>query len=321
MTTLRVLAGSALAVLALASCTTPAPGSPVTPGSPVAPGSSPAPGSLASSPGGSAEPRVDVVATLLDSAGLRLPVQDYLPTPEQEDRISAARVTLVRRCLARYGVDYPMPAQSSSDRGPRSLTDRRYGITDVALARTAGYGLGARDPVNVERPAKPDIGVDGETALSGQGRSLVRGQPVPAGGCLGTAEATVNRAVPAGADVRRGSQLLQTSFESSKQDSRVVATFAAWSGCMAKAGYHYADPLRAAGDPAFSRAAQPSAQQLAVAAADIACKASTNLVGVWFTVECAYQRRAIDADIAGFTATRQAIEAVDRTVTSIVRGN
>ncbi|HZN19305.1 MAG TPA: hypothetical protein VFB84_14180 [Micromonosporaceae bacterium] len=269
-----------------------------------------------------AEPPIGEVPTLLASVGLRLPVEDYLPTAEQGDRLGAARLALIRRCMARFGIDYPVKPVPASGHGPRSLTDRRYGITDIALARTAGYGLGPRDPKLATRPERPKIGPDGQTVLSGRGRSVVNGLPVPDGGCIAEADRALDQAVPAGTDVRIGNQLQLRTFEVSKRDSRVQAAFAAWSECMRGSGYRYGDPLTVMADPAFTgedpaQRGGPSPAELAVAAADIDCKARTNLVGIWFTVESAYQRREIDADRALFVAAREAIAARDRAATAI----
>ncbi|WP_322759047.1 hypothetical protein [Frankia sp. Cr2] len=261
------------------------------------------------------EPVIGMVPRLLESAALRLPVEDYLPTREQNDRLAEANLVLIQRCMARFGIAYDVKQVPARDYGPISLTDRRYGITDAELARTAGYGLGPRDPARQLAPDKPNIGADGETVLSGQGRSVVNGLAVPAGGCIAETDRTLNQSVPATADLRKGNIAQLRSFEESEADSRVRAVFAAWSACMSESGYHYTDPLAAAGDPAFT--APPSPAQLSAALADITCKARTNVVGVWFTVDSAYQRRAIDADHSGFTGTRAAIAARDRTAAAV----
>ncbi|HET8658086.1 MAG TPA: hypothetical protein VFM55_03710 [Micromonosporaceae bacterium] len=269
-----------------------------------------------------AEPPIGEVPTLLASVDLRLPVEDYLPTAEQGNRLGAARLVMIRRCMARFGIDYPVKPVPAGGHGPRSLTDRRYGITDIALARTAGYGLGPRDPRLVTRPERPKIGPDGQTVLSGQGRSVVNGLPVPDGGCIAEADRALDQAVPVGTDTRAGNQLQLRTFEVSKRDSRVRAAFAAWSACMSASGHLYDDPLTVMGDPAFTgddpaHPGRAGPAELAVAMSDIDCKARVNLVGIWFTVESAYQRREIEADRARFVAAREAIVARDRTAAAI----
>jgi hypothetical protein len=239
-----------------------------------------------------------------------MPVEDFLPTREQKDRLGRAQIALIRACMARFGIAYEVTPEPPGQYGPVSLTDRRYGISDMDLARMYGYGLGPRDPALAPRPNRPQLGADGETVLTGQGRSIVSGIAVPAGGCIGEAERALTPPANAGADILRGSKLQFESFAQSRGDSRVRAAVDAWSACMAKAGFHYADPLAAAADPAFISTLDQ--HQLTVAATDIGCKSSTNVIGIWFTVESAYQQRAIDADRPGFVATRAAIEARDR---------
>jgi hypothetical protein len=119
-------------------------------------------------------------------------------------------------------------------------------------------------------------------------------------------------------ELARGNRLQFATFEVSKLDSRVRAGVAAWSSCMGRSGYWYADPLAAAADPGFADGL--SRAEIDVALADIRCKARTNLIGIWFAVEAAYQRRAIEADPEGFAATRAAIAARDAVATAIVAG-
>jgi hypothetical protein len=258
-------------------------------------------GSTAPTPAATTPP----VPSLLASAGLRLPVQDYLPTEEQQWQLTRARLVLIRQCMRGFGLEYHVEPVSSAGYGPRSLTDRRYGITDSELAHISGYGLGARDPAKQPQPAKPDVGPEGTNVLTGQGQSVVRGTKVPDGGCMAQAERDLDRSAPAGADANLGQKLQFQSYEASKQDSQVRTVTASWSACMAKAGYQYADPIAAAGDPAFEGTVNPA--QIAVAEADIRCKGETNLVGVWFTVESAYQRHQIDQNAGAYAAVKEAI--------------
>lgn len=262
------------------------------------------------------EPAIGSVPTMLAAADLRLPVQDYLQSTQQGERLARARLVLIKRCLRPFGVDYPVEYVSSAAYGPRSLTDRRYGITDAGLAARAGFGLGERDPARQPKPSTPDIGPDGEAALFGDGPSVVRGIAVPEGGCVGEADRTLDRSMPTGADPELGQRLQFRSFELSKKDNRVRAVFAEWSSCMAERGYHYPDPLADVGDPRFT-GAEVTGEQVAVALADIQCKERTNVVGFWFTVESAYQRREIEGNPGAFDACAKAIAARQRTAIAV----
>jgi hypothetical protein len=251
---------------------------------------------------------VGSIPKLLDSVHLHLPVQDYQLTDAQNQVVGRARLVLLARCMQRFGFRYPSTADDHPERyGPRSLTDRRYGITDAALAATSGYGLGARDPARQHRPAKPARTPDEETVLFGQGPTHVHGRAVPPGGCLDEAGRELDRQVPAGVDLDIAQKLQLQSFEWTKQNDQVRAAFKAWSGCMAESDYDYTDPLAAAADPRFGGRATPA--EIRTALADIDCKARTDLVGVWFTVESAYQRQQISLHVAAFQATAAALAA------------
>jgi hypothetical protein len=257
----------------------------------------------------SAEPAIPTPPQLLDSAGLRLPVQRYMLEDEQFLQVERARVVLVVRCLARYGIDVTVPeVPDTSAYGPRTLTDRRYGITDRALAARYGLGLGPRDPALRGKPRQPRLGPAGRTVLTGQGPTSVRGVQVPSGGCLGQADRELRRGIPADVDLSLPQRLQFQSFELSKGDSRVRRVVAAWSKCMATAGYHYAGPLDTIGDPRFTEAQSVSDAQLRVARADLLCKQRTNLVGVWFTVDSAYENAAIAADAAAYRSVKAALD-------------
>ncbi|MDQ1711900.1 MAG: hypothetical protein QOE45_1350 [Frankiaceae bacterium] len=258
--------------------------------------------------GSERQPEAATAPRLLASVDLRLPVEDYMLSEDQLRTVATARVLLVERCLARFGVRVSLPdGDASGDVGPRSLTDRRYGITDAALAGKYAFGLGPRDPALRRKPPQPDLGVDGRAALTGQGPTLVRGVTVPEGGCLGEADRLLDAGIPSGVDTSAAQSLQFASFDRSRADSRVRKVFAAWSACMAESGYHYADPLGTPGDPRFTGPGPASALAIATARADLRCKARTNVVGVWFTVDAAYERSAIEESQRTFIVAKQAL--------------
>jgi hypothetical protein len=296
MSTPRALSlGLLAAALALAGCAPPAASAPDT-----------------------GEPAIGAVPVIVDSVPLRLPIQDFMLTDAQQLQVGRAQWVLIGRCMKRFGYDYVV-RPGPEPYGPRSLTDRRYGTTDAALAAADGYGLGARDPLRRPRPTRPALDADGRNALNGQGRSRIHGLAVPAGGCLGEAAHGIDRAAPAGADSGLPERLQFESYALSGRDSRVLAAIGRWSACMARSGYDYADPMTAPGDPRFAH--HPSALETAVARADVACKAATNLVGVWFTVESAYQERQLAQHAEVLDATRKALDARLSTAAAILAEN
>jgi hypothetical protein len=248
--------------------------------------------SSGSGAGAGARPAPVVTPVLLRSTDLLLPLDAYLVPVADLDRIGQARRVLIHGCMQRLGYSYP-PLVTSPPAGPSTWNERRYGVADPAMAARYGYGLGARDPAT--HPARPDeTGANAPTtaqvhALDGTA-SKANGVPVPSGGCTGQAnQQLTGTASPTELDVPQ--QLSAAGFNQSSRDPAVVRATAAWSRCMKTSGYTYASPLDPPGDPRWG--GSPLSSQIAAATADVACKRRTNLVGVWFTVESAYERRLI----------------------------
>jgi hypothetical protein len=265
----------------------------------------------------SGEPEIGEVPTVLDATDLRLPMRDYELGAAELDLVTDARRILMQRCMAEFGYTVEIERTTPSAYGPPTSSERRYGITDLALAREHGYGLGERDPSRQAQPERPELTADQQTVLFGRGRSEVGGKRVPDRGCAGAAGRELQRDA-AGADLSLPQNTWVTTFEESRGDSRVSAAIGAWSRCMERQGHHYPDPLAAASDPVAG--GEVTDAQRALAVADIGCKAEVNLVGVWSTVEAAYQRRAIDANRAAFDAVRAALDGQVRTAREVTGG-
>ncbi|KJE23815.1 hypothetical protein FF36_01748 [Frankia torreyi] len=244
---------------------------------------------------------------LLDGAALHLPLDRYLLSPRESASVARAYRALLAQCTRRFGLPDPRPRPVASDL-PATLNERRYGITDAALAATAGYRVSkprpaGEPPTPAESATTPDPGT--LDILTGRHPGAVDGRPIPAGGCAGEAKRRLNAGAPAGTDPDLAQRLSQTSYFASGRDGRVQEVLRAWSACMGRHGLHYSSPLDAAADPRF-RTGPVSATETAVAATDITCKKQTNLVGVWFDVESELQR----PDLA---ANRKALEGIRQT--------
>lgn len=83
------------------------------------------------------------------------------------------------------------------------------------------------------------------------------------------------------------------SFATSLKDSEVEAVIARWSSCMAAKGFKYASPLAALA-AANLKLKDPNARELKTAAADYACKVTTNPISVWQGVETRIQNKQIE---------------------------
>jgi hypothetical protein len=252
------------------------------------------------------------VPRLLDTVHLKLPLDAYLSTPVEVDQASKAHRELIRRCMHRFGVSITIPEPPSSP-GPRTRNERRYGLTDPVAAAQLGYGF----PEPVTRPsgspAGPKLTARSRAVLTGEGRNLPSG--LPKGGCISDAG---RRLTPFDLSTKKPldedlpQRLSLDSFQRSQEDPRVRGAFADWSRCMQEKGYHYQQPFDPLTDPALRPAG--TTKERRTAEDDVACKASTNLVGRWYAVESAYQRVVITQNRAELVALAQALPAVRRLV-------
>jgi len=261
-------------------------------------------------------PVVATVPHLTATLKLRLPLDDYLWSVDDLTRISLARRAIINRCLQGFGVDVVLPRPVTGI-GPRTWMERRYGLTDSRDAALVGYGLGERDPSKQPRESDPDLSPIALAVLTGEGAALTRGRPLPTGGCSEEAHRVLNGRASGKdhkADTFLPQRLSMESFELSRRDPRMVEAFDTWSACMRAAGHHYEDPLA----PFTDKSAQGVTQfAIDTAIDDVKCKKRTNLVGIWYAVESAYQnvliedhRTELDTVATANAATSEVVERV-----------
>ncbi|SDL12537.1 hypothetical protein [Nonomuraea jiangxiensis] len=242
--------------------------------------------------------------TTPDGTALRLPLDDYQHSPVQGLAVTNAYRVLLIRCARRHGRTLPITSSPRPLVGPRTWTERRYGLTDAADAASYGYGLGPRDPAR--HPPEP-APLDPATIAVITGTDA--GRDVPPGGCQEETCKALAMA-PAGADPSLPEHLSMLSFQRSRTDPRVRAAVEAWSACMRAAGHSYATPFDPIADPAFRDGT--SQKELATARTDLACKKRTNLVSIWLSVESAYQRTMIAQNTTALQAAKRANETTLR---------
>ncbi|GAA3002621.1 hypothetical protein Sfulv_33590 [Streptomyces fulvorobeus] len=268
---------------------------------------------------GSAGNAGERTAPLTKSEDLHLPIEKYLFSNAETVRLEKGRFALIGKCLRRlglgHGIESPGPAP-----GPRNVMERRYGISDLGEAKVNGYRLGDTgtppprslaaqlDSLSGAEKTQLTSALHGEAdpASAGQGGLRVNGVPVPVGGCAGEATGriaggTTGHTGPS--EVARRTNF--ESFDASRSDARVVRALGSWSRCMKEKGYAYPDPLAAMSDPAF-QGKSPTPKERDVAQADIRCKRSTNLIGIWFDVEAALQKSMIEKKGPDFSAALKA---------------
>ncbi len=225
-----------------------------------------------------------VPADLSTVHGLDLPLDRSLLTPVEELEVVKARNTLMERCLAEHGLAFTFPAV---DPVRDAAKPRRYGLVDAGEAAAYGY----RDPAvfaahgadaTAHQPP-PDV----VSVITGKRAGKVGGRDVPAGGCAGEADRTL------ATDAKPGQEPLSfalsgRSHEITRTAPPVTAAAEAWSRCMAAAGFAYAGPDAAIGDPAFA-AGRASPHEITVAIQDVRCKERVDWVRAWVGVERAVQ--------------------------------
>ncbi len=258
-------------------------------------------------PAAAAVPTTRSPSALPAGADLHLPVEPYLFSEAEAEKLTRAGAVLRKACMRRFGLDYAV-GPAGPPTGPRTFMDRRYGVTDRAEVAANGYHLGDRDPhAHPSRP--PQFSAEQQQVLTGQlpGKTAadetnlrVNGVPVPPGGCYEEARRGLAGAGELGPSSVAQQANFQT-FKASMSAAQVTKAFEAWSGCMKNRGYSYPNPMDAIGDRRFL-GDSPTPLELQVATADVICKQQVDLIGTWFTVEASLQKELIARQQAEFTA-------------------
>ncbi|MGH8826651.1 MAG: hypothetical protein ACRDVZ_03415, partial [Jiangellaceae bacterium] len=146
-----------------------------------------------------------------------------------------------------------------------------------------------KDDVGAWNPSEVELlVVKGPEAGSANVPDDTQGNPLPDGGCGGEATAALGGFSE---DFGLPDGLTGESYERAESDSRVKAAVDEWAACMDRAGYEY-ESIWEPNNADWPDPAGP--EEIAVATADVACKAETNLAGIWLAVETAYQNQLIE---------------------------
>ncbi|MFI9307187.1 hypothetical protein [Streptomyces triculaminicus] len=221
--------------------------------------------------------------------------------------------------MARFGFRYDYAGPPGFR--PRNRTQYRYGITNAREASVHGFAPPGSPRTQTSRREDPPLTAEMTLVLGGtdepgvmpgsqdaKGGQRVNGQTVPDGGCFGEAMDSLKaRNKWGGGDAPLARRIAAESFEHSRQDQRVTAAFTRWSQCMRDRGFTYADPLAAGDDPAW-KTPTPSARERTAATATAECKRTHNVVGIWWTVEAAYQLREINRHRSELTIIRSVMD-------------
>lgn len=242
-----------------------------------------------------------------------LPIERYLLSDGQMSRIVQARNRIAAQCVRRFGLDWnpvPPPAPQDPSRDAANSA-RRYGLTDPAEAARFGYHVAGAS--QTKRPAEPPLSSDQRTVLSGRSANgsvaqVFHSLRIPTGGCIGEANARISGDPERLGDEDLPSRINVDSYRQSMADPRVVAAFQAWSGCMKRHGYDYADPTQAPGKKPEFTGPGPTTAEIAVAVADVSCKKQTGLVAIWSAVDITVQNTAIKRDAAELATVKRDLD-------------
>lgn len=246
------------------------------------------------------------------TAAISLPLDNYLQLSSQsESIIERALAVATEKCMAAKGFSYDIqnagePAQGSSTSEGSAVLASIYGISNMSLAKTDGYGSNTPGTVRLTSPTQlpEDLTLQGQVAEHGAAyvRALYGyvtppspGAPVPKG-CDDAGDGIYS--AYGSADRNLVGELGQESISDTESDSRVVAAEAKWSSCMSRQGFSYANPREPA---AQSWPTPPSRVEIATAIADVTCKDSTDLTGIVYAVLDGYQRELVARNISALT--------------------
>lgn len=288
-------------------------------------------GSGGGSSGG--EPALGEVPTLLASRDLAYPLDPYLPSPRQRGILDQAQDVLIDQCMQRYGFRYQQRRQADPATATAAQDNtRRYGISDAAEAQRSGYENPA---LKRERPPQPQLGPNEKLVLHGlevdpslpvptsqeeaeksdAATTVVGGQKVPAGGCLRESALKLYNPSKDTVDLTVPQNVGFEGFARSRDDSRVRAATKSWSACMAEHGYTMAGPMEQ--PPGVNDTNMGGPQAIAIATQDVECKKRTNLVGTWYAVEVAYQKRLVEQHAQTLDRARKELDERMRLAASL----
>lgn len=200
-----------------------------------------------------------------------------MPAPSAARTITNVRDDLMDTCMSKAGFEDWTPAPDLPNIDGESFTDGRYGISDAKQVAQWGYH---RDPALMK--SYNDAMLDGAVDESAADEAQVRQ-------CMQEADGSAT-AVQTDPLVE---QIDIEGYKASLTDPAVKAVFAKWSSCMKGKGYTYAAPPDAQDDPKFADPEHITAEEIATAKADLACRDQYPVAKTWFDTEVKLQQAAI----------------------------
>ncbi|OJF11634.1 hypothetical protein [Couchioplanes caeruleus] len=281
--------------------------------------------------GGPALPAVSRIPVPSAGVAAPLPLDDYWPSPEQEDTLIRAKRLIADKCMADFGLDLSgLPAFPPSAMTMTRL--RRAQLLDETLASRYGYhydrypeaptqdGPGDRSsggPAQRPDPAAVQVFL-GRTREYG-------GRAVPAGGCRDRAEGELTRGAP-WPDPQPGPEgvlsmrdevslenfllgLRYQAYESALRDPRLEEAADRWSSCMARSGYRYPHPAAAVEDKRWDTDGKDITRpETDAATTDVRCRVTVNYLGIQEALQAAYETRLVGEHAEPLRLMKQNLE-------------
>ncbi|MFD8786560.1 hypothetical protein [Kitasatospora sp. NPDC059599] len=284
--------------------------------------------------GSVAAPAVGPVPAVTTVDQIARPIDRYLVTPQQVATLQSAANTLNEKCMREFGL--PPVATDLVGFDEESLRFERthaelYGFFDPGRAAVSGYDripqayTAAASVPAVAQPSPATLTVEHGADTTGKAVSVFAGRPVPAGGCKGESMRGIGGALP----LPDPKALPDHGPQVPTGDPRIRAGYAAWSACMTSKGYAYATPqdgltatrlLPTTREQDGVVSVRHSAEELKQATDDVACKLSTNLVGISLAVQSAYDTQYIEGHGPALDDYRRTVEDRVRAAERILQG-
>ncbi|WP_199551976.1 hypothetical protein [Streptomyces sp. N35] len=219
-----------------------------------------------------------------------------MPSPYELHEESVAYVDIITACLKRYGVTNS--TTSDTFRGPRTLTELRYGSADPAWAAKYGYWMPGDDKAP---PAERETDPDEQKLLEGTVPTY-KGKKVSAGGCVGEARAQLSgvagvSAKDYGSLLAVTNELETNAYHAAQSDPAVKEAQQAWSSCMKSKGYTFPADVFAASNsldlPDIRKPPATGSAEVKLAIADAQCVQKSGIIQAWSSKESALQKAEI----------------------------
>ncbi|GAB2823465.1 hypothetical protein GCM10022221_21990 [Actinocorallia aurea] len=235
-------------------------------------------------------PGLGAVSVITKDEEIRLPLDYFSPSTEENDDIVLAEEYLGRKCMEGFGLTYPVKPQ----RQPGYSIIAHPGMFGLIDPDQVKFGYGpVLSPNGWDEPTAPvqnrPATADEDDVWLGKVNEY-DGKAVPQGGCLMEGR----RQLGGTADLFWPKEELQAkAVKLADKDPRTAEVTQAWSDCMRDAGYSYASPGEAASDARWLVPGPPSPAEVSAAAADVGCKTQVNYAGMRTAILTAYEMRLV----------------------------